>query len=82
MRQTMNVAFCCDQFALPGLYLSIYTLFESNPGTPLNLFLSVSQAFHLLPKLYRSRWSADLSCVRLLGRLAGKEHDELRMQLH
>ena len=27
----MNVAFCCDQFALPGLYLSLYTLVEANP---------------------------------------------------
>jgi lipopolysaccharide biosynthesis glycosyltransferase len=35
----MNVAFCCDQFALPGLYLSIYTLLECNPGEPLSLFL-------------------------------------------
>ena len=35
----MNVAFCCDQFALPGLYLSICTLLESNPSEPLSLFL-------------------------------------------
>jgi lipopolysaccharide biosynthesis glycosyltransferase len=35
----MNVAFCFDQFALPGVYLSLYTLAESNPEATLNLFL-------------------------------------------
>ena len=35
----MNVAFCFDQFALPGVYLSLYTLVESNPEATLNLFL-------------------------------------------
>jgi lipopolysaccharide biosynthesis glycosyltransferase len=35
----MNVAFCCDQFGLPGLYLSLFTLVEANPEVPLKVFL-------------------------------------------